>query len=226
MEDVKMEDTKQVLDRRDFMGLAAAMAAVGVAAALPVATAGAAQGPSTDFTRWLDSISGKQRVVLDMREPNDGMALAWAWVFLFTAPQAYGIPESDLGTAIVLRHNAIAVALDDPAWNKYKLGEYFKINDPQTGKPAVRNPYYLTMAEPFLPDMAMQKLIDRGVRVVACDMAIHFYSGEIAKKMGLKHEDVKADWNSAVLPGIAHAPSGVVACQGAVAHGCTYLFAG
>mgnify|MGYP003471292458 CR=1 FL=1 len=36
------------------------------------------------------------------------------------------------------------------------------------------------MAEPFLPDMAMQKLIDRGVRVVACDMAIHFYSGEIA----------------------------------------------
>jgi hypothetical protein len=57
-------------------------------------------------------------------------------------------------------------------------------------------------------------------------MAIHFYSGEIAKLMGAKHEDVKADWNSAVLPGIAHAPSGVVACQGAVAHGCTYLFAG
>ena len=33
--------------------------------------------------------------------------------------------------------------------------------------------------------------------------------------MGLKHEDVKNDWNAAVLPGIAHAPSGVVACQGA-----------
>ena len=221
-----MEDTKLQLDRRDFIGLAAAMAAIGVGAALPVATAAAAQGPSTDFTRWLDSIPGKQRILLDMREPNGGMALAWAWVWLFTAPPAYGVPESDVGTVVVLRHNGIPIALEDSAWKKYKLGEYFKIDDPETGKPAVRNPYYLTMSEPFLPDMAMQKLIDRGVRVVACDMAIHFYSGEIAKQMGMKHEDVKADWNAAVLPGIAHAPSGVVACQGSVARGCTYLFAG
>ena len=221
-----MEDTKLQLDRRDFIGLAAAMAAIGVGAALPVATAAAAQGPSTDFTRWLDSIPGKQRILLDMREPNGGMALAWAWVWLFTAPPAYGVPESDVGTVVVLRHNGIPIALEDSAWKKYKLGEYFKIDDPATGKPAVRNPYYLTMSEPFLPDMAMQKLIDRGVRVVACDMAIHFYSGEIAKQMGMKHEDVKADWNAAVLPGIAHAPSGVVACQGSVARGCTYLFAG
>ena len=110
-----MEDAKLQLDRRDFMGLAAAMAAVGVGAALPVATAAAAQGPSTDFTRWLDSIPGKHRVLLDMREPNDGLAFAWAWVWLFTAPQAYGVPESDLGTAIVLRHNGIPVALDDSA---------------------------------------------------------------------------------------------------------------
>jgi hypothetical protein len=228
MDDAKKDDTRQQLDRRDFMGLAAAMAAIGVGAgvALPVSNAIAAQGAATDFTRWLDSIQGTHKALFDMREPNDGMALAWAWVFLFTAPQAYGVPESDLGAAIVLRHNAIPVAFDDPAWRKYKLGEFFKITDPETGKPAVRNPYYLKMSEPFLPDMALQKLVDRGVRVVACDMAIHFYSGLIAKAGGLKHEDVKADWNKAVLPGITHAPSGVVACQGAVSRGCTYLFAG
>ena len=138
-----MEDTKLQLDRRDFIGLAAAMAAIGVGAALPVATAAAAQGPSTDFTRWLDSIPGKQRIVLDMREPNGGMALAWAWVWLFTAPPAYGVPESDVGTVVVLRHNGIPIALEDSAWKKYQLGEFFKIDDPATGKPAVRNPYYL-----------------------------------------------------------------------------------
>ncbi len=221
-----MEDTKLQLDRRDFMGLAAAMAAVGVSAALPAATASAAQGPSTEFTRWLDSIPGKHRILLDMREPNDGLAFAWAWVWLLTAPQAYGLAESDVGAAIVLRHNAIPIAFDDSAWTKYKLGEFFKINDPETGKPALRNPYYLSMSDPFLPDMAMQKVIDRGVRVIACNMAIHFYSGLMAKHMGLKHEDVKANWNSAVLPNVAHAPSGLVACEGAVSRGCTYLFAG
>ncbi len=221
-----MENAKLQLDRRDFLGMAAA-AAVGLGAALPVATAAAADdAPITDFTRWLDTISGRQRVVLDMREPNEGMALAWAWVWFFTAAQAYGLSEGELGAVMVVRHNAIPIALEDSAWKKYKLGEYFKINDPETNAPAVRNPFYARVNEPLIPEMALQKLLDRGVKVVACDMAIHFYSGELAKKMGLKHEDVKKDWNAAVLPKIAHAPSGVVACQGAVAHGCTYLFAG
>ena len=221
------DELKPHFERRDFMGLAAAAAALGLGAVLPSATASAAaDGPATDFTRWLDSIQGKQRVVLDMREPNGGMAMAWAWVFLFTAPQAYGLPEKDIGVAMVLRHNAIPIALNDAAWQKYKLGEFFAIQDPETNAPAVRNPFYSTMKDPFLPDMALQKLIDRNVRVAACDMAIHFYSGLVAKQQGLPHEDVKKDWANAVLPGIVHAPSGLVACQGAVSRGCTYLYAG
>ena len=44
--------------------------------------------------------------------------------------------------------------------------------------------------------------------------------------MGSKHEDVKKDTNAAVLPKITHAPARVGACQGAAAHGCTYVFAG
>jgi hypothetical protein len=224
---VMQEDVKLHLERRDFMGLAAAAAALGLGAALPAATASAAtDGPSTDFTRWLDTISGRQKALLDTREPNGGMAMAWAWVFLFTAPPAYGLSESDVGVVMVFRHNAIPIALNDSAWQKYKLGEYFQIQDPETGAPAVRNPYYATMKDPFIPDMALQKLIARGVKVAACDMAIHFYSGQIAKQQGLKHEDVKQDWNAAVLPGIVHAPSGLVACQGAVSRGCTYLYAG
>jgi hypothetical protein len=221
-----MEHLKLPLDRRDFLGLAASAAVLGIGAAAPAGVAAAVESPATDFTRWLDSINGRQKALLDVREPNDGMAMAWAWVFLFTAPKAYGISESEVGVAMVFRHNAIPVVLADGMWSKYKLGEYFKITDPTTGKAAVRNPYYATMADPFLPDMALQKLIARGVRVVACDMAIFFYSGQIAKQQGLKHEDVMADWNANVLPGIAHAPSGVVACQGAASRGCTYVYAG
>jgi hypothetical protein len=161
-----MEKSELSTNRREFLALAA-FAAAGVSAMLPATGAVAATDPSTEFTRWLDSIPGKHRIVLDMREPNEGMALAWAWVWLLTAPQAYGLQESDVGAALVLRHNAIPIALSDSAWEKYKLGEYFKINDPDTGKPAVRNPYYLSMSDPFLPDMALQKIIDRGVRVAA-----------------------------------------------------------
>jgi hypothetical protein len=203
------------------------MAAIGVAAALPASIAAAADGPSTDFTRWLDTIDGKHRVVFDMREHLDGEALAWAWVYFLTASQAYGVPENELGVVLVIRHNAIPVALDDSAWQKYNLGEMFKITDPDTGKPAVQNPFYLTMnAEGFLPEMALQKLIDRGLNVGACDMAIDYYSSLVAQQMDIPHEDVKADWNQALLRGISHMPSGLVACQGAVSRGCAYLYAG
>ena len=225
-QETDMQGAKLQLDRRDFLQLAAVTAAVGLGSALPATSANAATGDPTDFTRWLDSISGKQRVVLDVREPYDGMAIAWAWVYLFTGPQAYGIKENDLGTVMVLRHNAIPFVLEDSMWKKYKLGEYFKINDPKTSAPAVRHPYYTTPVDADVADMTLKSHIDRGVKVTACDMAIHYYSGKIASAQGLKHDDVKAEWMAATLPKIAHAPSGVVACQGAVAKGCSYVFAG
>jgi hypothetical protein len=221
-----MTESKLPFDRRDFLQLAATAAAVGIGTALPVTDANAATAESKDFANWLNSISGKQRVVLDVREPNDGMAIAWAWVYLFTGPGAYGVKESDLGTVMVLRHNAIPFALNDSMWKKYKLGEMFKINDPQTKAAAERHPYYTTPVDPDVPDMTLKAHLDRGVKVAACDMAIHYYSGVIAKAQDLKHDEVKAEWMAATLPKITHAPSGVVACQGAVAKGCSYVFAG
>ena len=161
-----------------------------------------------------------------MREHGNGEAFAWVWVYFHTASQAYGVSPDELGVVLVIRHNALPTALDDAAWEKYGLGELFELNDPKTGAPALRNPFYATVPEGFLPDMALQKIIDRGVRVGVCDMAIHHYSGLAAEKTGMRHEDVKAEWNHAVLPGISHMPSGLVACQGAVSRGCAYLYAG
>ena len=221
-----MQDTKLPIDRREFLQIAAAATAIGVGSALPTTNATAATGESTDFTRWLDGISGKHRMVLDVRELNTGAAMVWAWVYLHTAPAAYGIKESELETVMIFGHFAIPLVLGDAAWKKYKLGEVFKIDDPKTQKPAERNPYYLEAYEPFLPDMALKKLIDRKVKVVACDMALGFYSNLVAKQMGLSQEAVLKDWNATIFPGIAHAPSGLVAIQGAVERGCTYVFAG
>ena len=221
-----MQDAKLQLDRRDFLQLAAVTAAVGLGSALPAPTANAATGDPSDFTRWLDGISGKHRMVLDVREPNIGAAMVWAWVYLHTAPAAYGIKESEIETVLVFRHFAIPIVLGDAAWKKYQLGKVFKIDDPKTNKPAERNPFYSEMYEPFPPDMGLQKLIDRKVKVVACDMALGFYSNLVAKQMDLSPEAVLKDWNATIFPGITHAPSGLVGIQGAVERGCTYVFAG
>ena len=229
-----MTDAKQRLDRREFMGLATAMAAVGVGAALPVKTAAAARGPSTPFTRWLDSIPGTYRQVTDWPDLNNGMGLAYTLSFLITASESYGVPESELGAVLVIRHDTIPIALNDAVWAKYNLGELFRITDPDTKAAAMRNPFYLKPGglpvEPeyaqFIADAALQRLINRGVKVAACNLAITFWSGVVADKMGLRHEDVRKDWSEAVYPGIQVVPSGTVACNGAMAKGCSYVFAG
>jgi intracellular sulfur oxidation DsrE/DsrF family protein len=212
--------------RRDFLGLAAVAAAAGLGSALPATQAAAAAGPSTDFTRWLDSIPGKHRQLYDMPELNGASGLVWSWVYLLTGPQSFGVPESDLGVVIVLRHNALPLAFQDSVWAKYKMGEVFKIDDPDTKAPALRNPYWLKPGAVPIPDAALQKLTERGVKVAACNMAITFYSGMVAKKMGLKHEEVMKEWLDAVQPGVTVVPSGVVAINGAVSRGCVYVFAG
>ncbi len=223
-----MSDSTLPGNRRDFLGLAATAAVAGLGAMMPVTAAQAATSRSTDFTRWLDSISGTHKQLYDMPELNGGMGLVWSFAFFMTGAQAYGLPESDLGAVIVLRHNALPLAFNDSAWAQYKLGEVFKINDPDTKAPAVRNPFYLNpgaLAVP-IPDAVLQKLIARGVKVAACNLAITVYSGVVAQKMGLKHEDVIKDWSEAVFPGIQIVPSGVVACNGAVSRGCAYIYAG
>ena len=222
-----MQDTILPGNRRDFLGLAATAAAAGLGSIVPVATAAAAAGgPSTDFTRWLDTIPGTYRQMYDMPELNQGLGLVWSWAFRTTGAQGYGVPESDLGVVIVLRNNALPLAFEDSVWAKYKLGEAFKIEDPDTKAPALRNPYYLKPGAIPVPDAALKKLIETGVKVAVCDLAITVKSAMVAKKMGLKHEDVKKDFTEAVFPGIQIVPSGVLACNGAASRGCTYIFAG
>ena len=216
-------------NRRDFLALAATTAAAGLGAMLPLRPAAAAEpapGLASAVTKWLDSIPGKYRQVVDWPEENHGMGLAYTFAYLRSAPEGWGVPESEIGAVLVIRHNAIPMALNDSVWAKYKLGEAFEITDPTTSAPAVRNPYFTApLALPF-PEMALSALIARGVSVAACGLAMAFRSGRIAEKMGLDPEVVKQEWMAAVHPGITVMPSGVFACHAASTRGCTYLFAG
>ena len=224
-----MLDPKPSKPRRWFLGGAAATAAAlgfgKVASSADAVPSSAAGG--TDFQKWLDRIKGQYRQVYDMPEANNGAALIWSHVYLLTGAQGYGVGESELGVVVVLRHNAIPIALNDAAWAKYNLGEFFKINDPATKVPATRNPFaHIKPGDLPLPEAALDKLVARGVMFGACNMAITYRSAAVAKLMGLRPEDVKKDWVDNVLPGVQVVPSGVVAVNGAQARGCSYCFAG
>jgi len=67
------------------------------------------------------------------------------------------------------KHCAIegaAIALNDAMWQKYKIGESMKINDPETKAPAIKNPF-LEPKPGILPvdDMALDRLLASGAIV-------------------------------------------------------------
>jgi intracellular sulfur oxidation DsrE/DsrF family protein len=129
---------------------------------------------------------------------------------------------------VVLRHNAIPMAMQDSLWAKYKFGDVFKITDNNTKASALRNPFYEPQGADF-PMAAIEgikKLQARGVMFCVCDMALTVYSGMVAANMSLKPEDVKSDWMSGLLPGVQPVPSGVWAISRAQEKGCAYCYAG
>ena len=177
---------------------------------------------------WLKKgLKGEHRIAYDGPEPHDAFPIIWTWAYYMTNNQT-GVQDSNMTGLCVLRHNAIPFAMKDEVWAKYKFGEIFGINDNTTQKPALRNPYYTPKEGDFpLPVIdGIQKMQERGAMFCVCDLALTFYSGVMAQSMNMKPEDVKAEWDAAILPGIQAVPSGVWALGRAQEMGCGYIYAG
>ena len=177
---------------------------------------------------WLkNGIKGSQRIVYDGPEPHMAFPIIWTWAYYLTNNQT-GISDDDMTGVCVLRHNAIPFALKDDLWAKYKFGEMFKVDDNIAKAPALRNPYYEPKEGDFPMPMieGIKRMQERGAMFCVCELAISVYSGAAAQSMGLKHEDVQAEWLAGVLPGIQIVPSGVWALGRAQQHGCGYIYAG
>ncbi|HLF19882.1 MAG TPA: twin-arginine translocation signal domain-containing protein [Bacteroidota bacterium] len=228
-----MSNLNDLSNRRGFLGkLASGTAALGLttfAHPLSLAAESAYPLPASDdkaLEAWLGKIKGKHRQVFDSMMPDGGMPLAWARVFLMTN-KAVGVADGDCTAVVVLRHESIPLAMEDRLWAKYKFGEVFKISDMATKVPSTRNMFWKPKPNELpLPGMGLNELLESGVLVGVCDMALTVYSKHIADEMKVNADECKKDWVSGVFPGIEIIPSGVLAINRAQEHGCTYCWAG
>lgn len=222
--------------RRSFLGRlvagAATVTALGYSfksSAAPLAGSTAFSNDPTGPDAWFGQLKGKHRMVLDVPRPNEMMPFAWPRVYLLTNA-ATGTPEKESNVVVVLRHEGIPYAFEDRIWEKYKFGEVFKIMDPKTKAPSVRNPFWKPMAGDFVipgignVEIGIDQLQSSGVLFCVCDMAMTVYSAALAN--GTDPATVKKEWVSGLLPGIQAMPSGIWAVGRAQEHGCTYCFAG
>lgn len=169
-------------------------------------------------------------MVFDVPHPNGIYPFGWPRVFLLTN-MATGASENDCCGVVIFRHTAIPYAFDHSMWQKYRFGEIFDIHD-ENKKALTRNPFWQPPKGAFkLPglgevEVGINDLMKSGVMFGVCSMAMTVFSHTVADKMNMKADEVMADWERNLIPGIQTIPSGIWGLGRAQEKGCAYVFAG
>src|SRR5260370_31318852 len=80
--------------------------------------------------------------LFDITQVEDGASLAKVKNSLNGLHFGFGVPVDQIRVIGGLHGPANLLNYDDSVWSKYKIGAWLKINDPKTGEPAVRKPFY------------------------------------------------------------------------------------
>lgn len=217
------------MSRRSFVGRAAAGIAVLAAPAAAVEgekVYGTADWKMASFEEMLkEPFEAKQ--MYDVTEIDEGSAFDHMVNSLNGLQFGFGVPAAKIKVVGALRSMATVMNFDDEMWEKYRVGEMVKVNDPKTGKAATRNLYYASAAgqppkyaseDPnneasMYRDTSIQALQARGMQLLACHMAIEALAGRMMKKLNLKEtkEELVQELQSHLLPGVMVVPSMVSA---------------
>ena len=134
-----------------------------------------------------------------------------------------GVPADQIQIVCALNGPANMANYSDYVWEKYRIGEFEKEKDPQTGEPAVRNIYFPSKAGPSLKyasedpsspdsayqDFSVQGLQARGVKFLSCHSSIEEAVRGLIKQFSLTEqpEEIVKDIQAHILPGVILVPA-------------------
>jgi hypothetical protein len=195
-------------------GVASIGSSTGEAAVQAPATSGA-----WDLT-WLDQFKGQHKQVYDFGAADlaaDPRPLRFVRNFADTFRDVYKLEFPDINTAVGISAPAFPMNASDRLWDRYRLGERYKIIDPATQKPAVRNI--------FLDDgnATIKALQARGTLFWQCNVALGGVAQQLADANHLAVADVRADLLAGLNPGVRLVPSHVMALALVQERGFTYM---
>jgi len=221
-------------NRREFIEHLGATAMLG---ALPLTTlpslmqglepAAAGASEEFDFT-WPNKLKGKKlKAVFDCAEVEKGYGVWRAGMWEGQYQQTQGYKPNDTITVLVLRHDALVLAFKQDLWAKYGIGPDMRVEHPITQQSTSITPALLSSTRneiaPMFDAFALPNFIARGGVVLACNVALQFFSQKVASKSGQTVDDVRKEAIANFLPGVTLQPSGVFAAVKAQESGCVYV---
>jgi hypothetical protein len=165
-------------------------------------------------TSWPARLAGRVRVVYDIPEVDSGYGIWRASFWARQYEETMGVPARETSTAVVLRHNGIALAMQQAYWDRYGIGKRKGVMHPLTGEPLARNPALLGAAdglpEPF-STFALPQFITRGGIALACALALQECVALIAQEEQGDEAEAARRARALMIPGVILQPSGVFA---------------
>jgi len=229
------------LSRRSFVGQAVVGAAALGAATRPADAQlvfKAADWKPAEFNRLLKDTSRVKQVFEEI-QIGDGRFLNNMKNSLNGLRFGFDIPVDQIKLIGALHGPANMLNFDDYVWQKYRIGEWLKINDPKTSQPAVRNIFYPAKSAPAhgvaedpndetssYQDTGIQTLQSRGVQFLCCHTATEEQSRILIKQYTLTQqpEEIVKDLLSHVHPGVMIVPAMVSAIALLQSEGhCSYV---
>ena len=216
--------------RRAFLGWVGAGALA--SAAPPLAALEPSDRPSRPLNdtwdmAWVERITGKYRAVFDSPDLSEGAALFRACMWRDQYKEVYGVERAEMSPVLVIRHGAIAMAMDDGYWEQFRVGKEEKLKNQKTKKWETANPFRATA--PGTPERyaaySLEGFMGSGGIVLACNLAFQAAVWKYREAEKLTREAATERAKQHLIPGIILQPSGVFATLRAQEAGCGYILA-
>lgn len=215
-------------NRRHFLGSLATLGAGSLILppALSAADVEPVQGTTWDMA-WRDRVKGDFRAVFDSPAINEGVGLWRAADWKRTVQQVYGDAAKDVSAVLIIRHDAIPMAMNHAFWERHAIGEEEKIKAPQSEEFVKYNPF---LARPDSSGSGrggatVDSFIADGGIVLACNYAFGFMVGKEARKQGVTSREARQATIDQLIPGVILQPSGFFAAIEAQRAGCHFFLA-
>ena len=139
----------------------------------------------------------------------------------------FGIPERQIKIVAALHGPANMLNYDGYVWRKYQIGEWLKVTDPATGKPAVTNLFYNSKSglkqesaakdpddlNSIYQDTSIEALRSRGAQFLSCHTALEEQVRVLISrnKLSQSPEEIVKDMLAHTVPGVLVVTSMVAA---------------
>jgi hypothetical protein len=174
---------------------------------------------------WVSRITGAHKAVYDVPAVESGYGVWRSTIWMNQYRDTLGVAERDITTVLILRHDAIILAMTQAFWDEYDLGRPRGVTHPLTLEVTDRNPALLADADVPAPysTFALPRFVERGGIVLACDLAFRDCVELVQAKHGLEPAAARERALRDLVPGVIMQPSGVFAAVRAQEAGAVYV---